>query len=251
MTLSSYLQWLQDNMSAIIAGVIGVIASASMLIKALEALAALFVAIFPGLKAVDGKLQGLAAWLDGLAKAPFLNALALTPKHAKTLLVLLVLGLGLSAAPARASGLDWSWGPSIQFLEFDFGNPQPIQVAPGAGVQASVTLDSLKFAAFGKSWDGVSLYGAAFGSLIKQGTAPQMGALSVVLGPCFLSSLACVGFGRHLLATDESLVSGNSAWLVSLSLNFNWAIGPEAPPVGIAAGPRGMVRANTIYFGSK
>lgn len=55
------------------------------------------------------------------------------------------------ASPSFWSGLDWAVGPTIPFMEVDFGNPHPLSIAPGAGVQVSLTHDALKMELFGKA----------------------------------------------------------------------------------------------------
>lgn len=187
----------------------------------------------------------IALFSPGLRKGDGAQAVA---QAGKVLLVVLGLGMLLVSSPARASGIDWSAGPSVPFLEYDFHGAHPVSIAPGAGVQLSITHDSLKRAFFGKSWDLVDLQLAGFGSVLSKTSGEQFGALSAMVGVSFLSSLVSVGVGKHVLSADQSFTAGG--WFLALALNFNFALSPQAPPTGIEQGAAGLPRANTLYFGS-
>lgn len=165
----------------------------------------------------------------------------------KIALLLLLVGVALPGT-ARASGLDWSTGPTLPFLEYDFGNPHPVQVAPGAGVQLSVTHDALKRAFLGKSWDLLDLQLSAFGSVVSAQSGQQFGAFSGAVGVGLFSSLVSINGGKHLLGADQSFTHGG--WFMGLALNLNVALSLSAPPAGVENGPAGMPRGNTLYLGS-
>lgn len=167
----------------------------------------------------------------------------------------LALALALAASPAPVpeksaaciwACLDWGIGPSVAALEYLPGNPHPVQVAAGAGVQLSLTHDALKVAFGGLSWDVLALDLDIFGTKITAAGGQQFGALSAAGGVCTMSELFCLMVGKPIVAADSSLVSGG--WFYLLSLNFNVAIGPFAPPVGVAPGAAGLKRAWTIYL---
>lgn len=287
--LLAALHWALANKAAILGAVAGLIAGASLFIKALEGCVSLLVKAYPSLQTTDGELLKAAAWLDELSQAPWLNKLALSPRkelpatapEPKTFpptikpLVVLLLALGLGGLPSlaradvpppdprlsaratapaedilpptgSADGFDWSAGPSVPFLEFDFGNPHPASIAPGAGVQVSITHDALKKAFLGKSWDLLDLQLMAFGSVLSSSSGQQFGALSAAAALCTMSSLVCLGGGKHLVSTDQTFTHGG--WFMVMSFSFNFALGPFSPPTGIRTGAGGLVRANTLYF---
>ena len=78
------------------------VASASALIKAIEMVVSLLAKLFPGLMTLDGKLVGLAAWLDGLSKSKVLAMASLAPRSAPF--------VNLKAAPEPASTLPFAGG---------------------------------------------------------------------------------------------------------------------------------------------
>lgn len=145
----------------------------------------------------------------------------------------------------------YSVGPTIPFLEWDVGNVHPISVAPGAGVQLSLGLDQLQLAIGGKAWDMMSLDLMVFGSLVTNKDGQQMGALSGAVAICTMSSLVCIGGGKHIIETQGGVLPSGEGWFMLLSFSFNIALAPESPPIGIAQGAAGMQRANTIYLGNR
>jgi hypothetical protein len=145
--------------------------------------------------------------------------------------------------------LNYSVGPTIPFLEWDVGNVHPISVAPGAGVQLSLGLDQLQLAIGGKAWDMMSLDFMVFGSLVTNKDGQQMGALSGAAALCTMSSLVCIGGGKHIIETQGGILKGGDGWFMLMSFSFNIALAPKSPPLGIAQGAAGLQRANTIYLG--
>lgn len=78
----SVVAWVLANKAQLLGLLIIVISSASAIIKAIELVVAGLVTFFPGLKTAEGKLLGIAAWLDALSKAGWLNAAAWSPRAA-------------------------------------------------------------------------------------------------------------------------------------------------------------------------
>jgi hypothetical protein len=171
--------------------------------------------------------------------------LASVSSAAKVLAVLLVLGLASSArADGVVGGWDWSTGATVPFMEYDIGKPQPLQVAPGAGVQVSVTREEWKQGFAGRSWDLLDLTAMAFGSVVSSSSGQQFGTLSAALAVCTLSSLLCVGAGKHIISADNSFTGGG--WFFVLALSVNVALTPTAP--SYSGGGWWLPRANTLYF---
>lgn len=137
-----------------------------------------------------------------------------------------------------------STGPTLPLIQYRPGNPRPINLAPGAGVQVSLSDTGLQKAILGKAWDLVDLTFMAFGSAVSTNSGASFGALSVGAGVGFLSSLIVVG-GGHDVVTGSGMASG---WFGLLSLNLNVALAPTAPPAGVMNGPAGLPRANTLYL---
>ena len=161
----------------------------------------------------------------------------------KRFAMLSVLLLGVTA---QAAGFDWSTGPTIPFLRYDLGAPsQPIQVAAGAGIQVSVTHDSLKASLGGKYWDLLDLNLSAFGTLVKPGAGPSFGSLSGAISLCTLSSLLCVGWGHDVIGPDQAFV-GRSPGFIVLALSLNVALAPFSP--AFSGGSWALPRGNTLYF---
>lgn len=77
--LTSAISWIVANRSTLAILALVLVGAMSALIAALEKLVALLVTVFPSLKTADGELKHIAAWLDALSKASWLNTLALTP----------------------------------------------------------------------------------------------------------------------------------------------------------------------------
>lgn len=240
MTLSAFVSFLLDNKGDLVMAIAGLIAAASVFIKALEVLVAVLLKFFPQLKAADGQLQHIAAWLDALAKWGPLNALAVNPKSLKALVAAVAIGLFVPA-PAHAYGLDWSTGPTVPFLEYDFGQSVPVQVVPGAGLQLSITHTALQRPFVGKYWDLVGLQLSAFGSVVRADSPASFGVLSAAASLCVMSSLVCGGVGRHLLGPD--FVFQHGGWFGVLSLNINFAVGAAAPTAKAS-----LPKANTMYL---
>ena len=166
--------------------------------------------------------------------------------------VVAALALGamlLASTPARADVL-YSVGPTIPLIQITPGDPHPVSIAPGAGVQLSLTMPQFQRAYFGKAWDMLDLELMAFGTLVnKPDSGQQFGVLSTAFSVCTLSSLVCLGAGKHML-DDGGVVSAKAGYFFLVSLGFNLALAPEAPPTGIATGAGGLARANTLYFGA-
>lgn len=243
-SLSNALAWLLANKDAVLVAVAGIVTTASLLIKALETLVAILVSLFPGLQGLNGELLAVAAWLDGLAKSRLLNAVALSPKAAKALVAVLALGLALHSAPARAQVLVSS-GPTLPLMEVRPGNPHPIQLAPGAGYQLSLTLPQFQRAIMGKAWDLLDVNLMAFGTAVSSSSGATFGALSAAVGLCTLSSLLCLG-GGHDVATAGGAKPG---WFGLFAFSFNIDTAPSAPPAGVKEGAQGLVRGNTLFLG--
>jgi hypothetical protein len=228
-----------------------VVLGATATLKALEVLAALLSSLFPGVAAfaqADGALKTAIGW--ALALLDRLSVLPKLPKPAPKALMALALPLLMAGSlfiggRADASGLDYAVGPTIPMLEYDLGSAKQVQLAPGAGVQVSITHESLKRALFGKSWDLVALTGTAFGSKVAVSGGETFGALSVAGGLSFMSNLVMVGVGTHVLSDKAALAPGHPFLL--FALNFNFAISPSAPAGSAKAS---LPRANTIYFGA-
>ena len=164
-------------------------------------------------------------------------------------LALVALGLGLLvSSPARAQ-VTYAVGPTIPILTLEPGQTHPVQVAPGVGLQLDLSLQQLTKAIGGKSWDLASLDGMVFGSIINSGGPQQMGALSAALAVCTMSSLVCIGAGKHIVESQGGILAGKDGWFGVLAFTFAIALAPEAPPVGITKGAVGLPRAATLYLG--
>ena len=159
---------------------------------------------------------------------------------------LIVIAALLWSVPAAAQ-VTYAVGPTIPFLEFQPGIAHPVSVAPGAGVQLSLSLEQLQLAIGGKSWDMLSLDFMAFGSLVTGDNGSQFGALSAASALCTMSSLICLGGGKHVIESI-GIPDGKTGWFFLLSFSINFGIAPQAPPMGVAQGAAGLPRANTIYF---
>jgi hypothetical protein len=169
------------------------------------------------------------------------------PPAAKAI-ILLALGAGLLwSSPARAQ-VDYAVGPTLPLILVEPG-AHPVQLAPGAGVQLTLTLDQLKKAIGGKSWDMLDLQLMVFGSLLTNNAGDQMGAFSAAAALCTMSGLICIGGGKHIIETQGGVLGGKEGYFGVLSFSFAFAIAPMAPPVGVAQGPVGLPRANTLFLG--
>lgn len=245
--MSSFLSFVLAHYREGLIDVSVLIAAASVFIKALEKLVSLLVGFFPSLKAADDRLLGIARLLDLAANSKVLNLVAMSPAKAAKLLVL-VFGLAvLTPAPAQAAGFDWSAGPTVPLLQYSPGSAHPVSVAPGAGLQFSLTHDVFKRAVFGKSWDLLDLDLMAFGSVVTSSSGQQFGQLSAAAAVCTLSSLFCLGAG-HGLIDSGGAVGGR--WFLLFAFSFNFALAPSSPPAGVESGAAGLPRANTLYFGA-
>ena len=163
-------------------------------------------------------------------------------------LIIFALGAGmLVSSPARAQ-VDYSIGPTLPLILVEPGT-HPIQLAPGAGMQLTLTLDQLKKALGGKSWDLLDLQLMVFGSLLTNNAGDQMGAFSAAASLCTLSGTVCIGFGKHIIETQGGVLGGKDGYFGVLSFSFAIALAPMAPPVGVSAGAAGLPRANTLFLG--
>lgn len=209
-------------------------------------------------------LVGVAApmvsqWLSGVverahatrqntanASIPTIVVPPAVPAAVKAMLALIVLALGVLSTQAQAQALSYQVGPTIPFLSYEPGNPHPVSIAPGAGVQVSVTSEWFQRDIGGKRWDLLDLEGMAFGSVVSSDGGAQFGQLSVALGVCTMSSLFCVIGGKHVLSTGGAFAS--SGWFLGLSFGVNFALSPspEQRAASLKAGPPQPERANTI-----
>ena len=199
--------------------------------------------VLPALGPLEGYMQALAAVLGVL--------LGVTPGLRRAVPVLLLGGALLFGAPARAQ-ITWAAGPSVPLMLVEPGAPHPVSIVPGAGLQLSFSDQRLTRAIGGKSWDMLDVTALAFGSLVKSDSGAQFGQLSAALAVCTMSSLVCLGGGKHLL-TNDGIEPGGKGWFIVFALSFNLAIAPQSPPVGIpsSAGASGLVRANHLYLGGE
>ena len=243
MNVLSLFSWMQANWANIAGAVAALIAAASVLIKACEAMTAILVGMFPSLKNADGTLKHIAWALDAASKWPFLHTLSLAPKAAAKMLALAIVCLTLFRPAPAMAGFDYAVGPTIPLVKLDFDSKVQSSVAPGAGLQLSITNDIFKKEFIGKSWDLLDLDLMAFGTLVNQ-NGSQFGQLAAAAGFATLSSLLFVGAGPNVLGPDQG------KWFMVFALSFNFALSPAAPPVGIAQGAPGLVRGNTLYFGA-
>lgn len=191
-----------------------------------------------------GEKHVVAVRLNGHAGEHKAMKLASAALKATAPVVLLL--MCLVAGAARATGFDYSIGPTIPLTELPLATKAPVQLAPGAGLQLSLTHDALKVDIAGKAWDLLDLTVMAFGSTVTGSNGEQFGALSVGGGLGFMSSLFFVGIGTHVLASNEAIQPGQPFLL--FALNFNIAIQPKAT-AGLIRGPEWLPRANTVYLG--
>ena len=143
----------------------------------------------------------------------------------------------------------WNLGPTVPFLLY-MKDQNAVSVAPGAGIQLSLTLPQLQRALLGRAWDLLDLTLMGFGSMLTRDDGQQFGALSVAGGFCTLSSLLCVIGGKQILDSGRGIVPGKNGWLVGVALSVNFALAPQSPPTGVAHGAAGLSRANTLFFGA-
>ena len=143
----------------------------------------------------------------------------------------------------------WNLGPTVPFLLY-MKDQNAVSVAPGAGIQLSLTLPQLQRALLGRAWDLLDLTIMGFGSMLTRDDGQQFGALSAAGGFCTLSSLLCIVGGKQILDSSRGLVPGKNGWLVGVALSVNFALAPQSPPMGVAHGAAGLARANTLYFGA-
>lgn len=195
----------------------------------LGALGPALAALSPGLRKNDGPGTELGTKLGQTGAV-------------KTLLALVVLGAVVTAAPARAQVLVSS-GPTLPLIEVRPGNLHPVNLAPGAGYQLSLTTPAFQRAFNGHAWDLLDVNLMAFGSAVSTKSA-SFGALSLAVGICTLSSLLCAGVG-HDVATSPGVAPG---WFGIFALSLNVALSPSASPAGTSAGAGGLVRGNTLFL---
>jgi len=255
--ISSLFVFVQQNWQGLVASVLGVVAAASFLIKALEKGTAILVKFFPSLKKADGELLYAAAWLDALCKSSFLNTLALTPDHAKPspiqsgggaakALVAIALAAALLAPGKARADVTYQLGPTFPMVLVDLGaNPNPVQVLAGAGLQVSFSDTRLEGQFFGRTYDMFDLALMAFGTRVTSNSGQEFGELSGALGLCTLSSLVCLSVGKHLLDGGGGILPAGQGYFVGGHLSINFGLLPTKSAEGAA-----VLRGNTIYFGA-
>ena len=234
---------------------------ACMALAAAVAEAVIAAALLPGPHALAATVVWVATTLfrnhalykllqKAVAGTRFAGWLAMIPAPAAKAGIILVLALGLLvSSPARAQ-VTYAVGPTIPVLTLEPGQTHPVQVAPGVGLQLDLSLQQLTRAIGGKSWDLASLDGMVFGSVLNSGGPQQMGALSAALAVCTMSSLVCIGAGKHIVESQGGILAGKDGWFGVLAFTFAIALAPEAPPTGVANGAAGLPRAGTLYLGA-
>lgn len=161
----------------------------------------------------------------------------------KALLVLLALGtVGLSM-PAHAQVLV-SAGPTLPLLELRPGNPHPVNLAAGAGVQVSFSLPQLQVELGGRLWDLVDLQLLAFGTAVSTSSGATFGAFSAAGGLCVFSSALCLAEG-HDIATAVGM---KPDWFTVFALSFNVDVNPTLA-VAFGNAKWSPPRANHVYIG--
>jgi hypothetical protein len=169
----------------------------------------------------------------------------------KAMVALALVGSLFYARPARAETqvgpFTMSVGPTIPFLQYEWKNPHPASVGAGAGMMASFSLPQLQMTLLGKSYDMLAVSGMAFGQLVSGPSGAEFGQLSAAVALTTLNSLLGVGYGHALLDASGAFPGGPGFLLLVFSIQF--ALGPYSPPVGIAKGPSGVIRGNTLYLG--
>jgi hypothetical protein len=170
-----------------------------------------------------------------------------SPGAAAALLILAGALLLAAPAPARAQ-VTYSVGPTLPLLQWSPGEPHPVQIAPGAGVQLSLTDARLQRVLAGRTWDLLDLNLMAFGSLVRSDSGQQFGQLSAALGVCTLSSALCLGAG-HPLVTSEG-APGGGKWFVLMAFSFNIGLSAPARALAVAheGAPAALPRGNTFYL---
>jgi len=261
LSITALVQWVSDNWQSIAAAILGVIAAASVLIKALEMLVStidkfveILLGVFPGLKGVDGQLKHVAAALDAMstaiehfARSGFLNKLALSPAPRPGLNVIsssaalppgpraaalaFLVGTALLLAPASARADGWKHSPVGNFFLVTPGQPKPAALAPGLGY------------GYGYDWMKWSLEGALMGTAkIPIGTLPGYPAsdnLLATIYACWKGPGVCGGPALILLSTVGPDLLHNFTLKDCLGIAFSlsgellaWLTAFGAAPVG-------------------
>jgi hypothetical protein len=164
------------------------------------------------------------------------------PAALKVVLAALMASWALHATPCRASGFEWAVGPTTPVLGVEPGAIHPFQIAPGGGVQFSLTHEAFQKLLWGHTWDLLSVSALAFGQLVAAGPA-QFGAFSAGAMVTTMSSLIGVGAAWRLVTSDGQAASGKPIILMALSFNF----GLSQPSQGLGVGMPEL-RGNTVYF---
>ena len=170
------------------------------------------------------------------------------------LAVMLLLLVTLIAPAARAqspAGFQWSAGPTVPLLVYDQGSADPLSIAPGAGLQVSLTHSILQRELGGRSWDLLDATLMLFGTRVSPAGGPEFGELSAAAGVCTLSSLVCLVGGYHLLGPTGAV---KPVPFAGLALSFNVAFGPPPAPAPTIRSalpvPAPPPRGNTLYLGA-
>jgi len=166
----------------------------------------------------------------------------------KNFLLAAIVALVTMFSSNAAAQVTWQTGPTIPLLLWEPGAEHPVSVVPGAGLQLSFSMQQFQRAFLGHAWDMFDLNVMAFGSLVTADSGQQFGQLSGAVAACTMSSLICLGGGKHIL-NNSGAIAGKSGWFVVFALSVNFAASPESPPVGIAQGAAGLARGNTLFLG--
>jgi len=161
---------------------------------------------------------------------------------ALALLVALALPVRAADVPPPTSppeGLSLEVGPTLPMVVYPLGGDQ-VEILPGAGVQASLSIPVFQKVLGGLRWNMLSPRVAVYGSLVKPGPA-VFGRVSIAAGLCTLSSLICLDFGGTPFATGEA----NSPLFFAISVSTNILLGGgEAATFGRAP----ATAANALRF---
>lgn len=162
--------------------------------------------------------------------------------------LLLAGGLLLAAPSTARAQVTYSVGPTIPLLQWQPGAAHPVQIAPGAGLQLSLTDARLQRELGGRTWDLLDVNLMAFGSLVRSDSGQQFGQFSAAVGLCTLSSAICLGAGHPLVTSDG--VPGGGKWFVLMAFSLN--IGGVEPSPALSAArdgaPAALPRGNTWYL---
>lgn len=255
MTAATVVAWVWAHKAELVEDAAGVVAAASLFVKALELLVASLVSLFPQLQEVDGKLQGAAAFLDRLSKWRPLNVLAVNPKRLQAVALPFLLAGMLLASSARAA--DISSGPTLPLIQVRLGD-SPTQkagtsvLAAGAGYMVSAGF--FPRALLGKEFNLLQLSLAGFAS-----GSPAGGQASIAALVCTLNQLGCLGVGVDALTFGQAAPTGLLAGKLTganlfllLSVGFEIGIGPAVPGDGLTfdkASWQPLERGNQLRLG--